>query len=389
MPLLALLFAACTDPATSPDPRPSDPDEPADPGQEPGDGTFFDRTHIGTIDLQLTDAASATLASDEGSTTWVESRVELSLGGEPRVLDRVGLQVKGSSTFVAWPGKASLKMKLDEFVPGQDVDGVDRVALHNLVKDPSYLREAMAWWAFRELGSPGARATHVAVLDRGTTDWEPNNLYVVVEAINGDFLESWFEDPSGPMWESAGGGLDNSGGLYCDRGDCTDTSRLDALGDAIVNAPDDRFVEEVSAYLDWEAYLRFWAIEAMVQQNDGFSCTGGNFRVYWEPTRERFFLIPWSLDQTFGWEKGLAITEMNTLVSRCLAIGACRDDFHDELLAVADEWEAADAVGEIDRMQALLVANGFTDDVAAAEYQLVRAIVLDRPTTARAYVDQP
>lgn len=389
MPLLLLL--ACQAPEPPPragaeggePPAEVEPDAPEDAGAL----TLFDTTRIRGVDLVFEmDDYRALAESTPESDLWVPGDVRITSDTEDIVVPDVGFAVKGQITFQQWPEKASLKMDFDRYVPGAEVYGVDRVALHNLSGDVSFLRESLAWYTFRGLGIPASRTAYVRLTDNGVDHFYPNNLYLLVEAHDGDFLERWFDDASGPMWEGDGD-FAYPERLECDRGDCTDTTALLAVADAVEDAPDDTFVAEVGAYLDWDAFFRFWAAEAMVQQGDGYTGNLRNFRIYWEPTQGKFHLLPWSLDLTFYTPDALNTAWLSPLATRCMEVAECRDGFHAALLDVADDWEALDVPAELDRARDLLAAEGLMTQVAESEYVTIRAVAEGAPDAARAYVE--
>ncbi|RDJ93135.1 hypothetical protein B4Q13_24035, partial [Lacticaseibacillus rhamnosus] len=61
-----------------------------------------------------------------------------------RTLPTIGIKFKGNSSFNNSSVKKSMKLDLNNYVAGQDYDGIKKLNLNNGFKDPSFLREKIA-----------------------------------------------------------------------------------------------------------------------------------------------------------------------------------------------------------------------------------------------------
>ena len=60
--------------------------------------------------------------------------------------------------------KRSLTIDLNHFVKGQKLAGMAQLNLHNSVRDPSFMNEAVAYRLFRDGGVPASRTAYARVL---------------------------------------------------------------------------------------------------------------------------------------------------------------------------------------------------------------------------------
>ena len=70
-----------------------------------------------------------------------------------------------------------------------------------------------------------------------------------------------------------------------------DWSDIYRLRDAI-EAPDETFREEIETVLNLEAFINFWAAEALIGHWDGFSGNANNYFIYSNPVDGKFHLYP-------------------------------------------------------------------------------------------------
>src|SRR5215510_374650 len=70
--------------------------------------------------------------------------------------------------------------------------------LNNASQDNTYLAEYIATEMFRDAGVPASRVTHAFVEFNG----RPLGLYVLVEAMNKDFLKQHFRSTKGNLYEA-------------------------------------------------------------------------------------------------------------------------------------------------------------------------------------------
>jgi spore coat protein CotH len=104
-------------------------------------------------------------------------------------LDRVGVRCKGNSSQGINGSKKPLNLTTDSFEPGQDLWGFDVLNLNNNYNDPSQLRDAVALRLLSDY-MPISRF----VFTRVTINGAYIGLYTMVEQINGEWADHWFND---------------------------------------------------------------------------------------------------------------------------------------------------------------------------------------------------
>ena len=371
----------------------ADAPDPGDPLPDAED-VLFDEGRITALALTLDADARSDIRRDPSE------YVPATLVYEERGWE-VAIRVKGSSTFTDFTDKPSLIVDVNRIVPDQEFMGHKRFNLHNQLIDPSMMSERMSYATLREAGLPASRAGYV----RLTVDGDDYGLYVAVEAINDDFLEAWFADPNGNLYENGWQDCDLDD-VRCFEAEETDEGNDEALRALAADADGlegDAWEAAMRARLDWELFVRSLAMDALIAHWDGYAYDRSNYHLYHNPTADTFTFIPQSMDLDYGWRPwsypecgryGVdpdGYTE-GILGRKCLASATCRAEFTAELLALTDAWEASDPVGRVDELYALIADDVATDrrkHYTTTDFEshvaCVRAWVAARPDALRAW----
>jgi spore coat protein H len=108
-----------------------------------------------------------------------------------------GVKMKGNSSYNNPSIKKSFKLDFNEYVSGQDHDGLKKLNLNNCFKDPTFLREKLMLDFIRENNGYGPRC-HYANVYLNNVLW---GLYTSVEEIDKTFLEANFGDKRGNLFK--------------------------------------------------------------------------------------------------------------------------------------------------------------------------------------------
>ncbi|MEQ1504474.1 MAG: CotH kinase family protein [Myxococcota bacterium] len=366
----------------------------------PGPSVVFDDRTVHQLRLSLPAETRAALGAQTAAGDDTDYPAELQLGAVTR---DVGIRLKGSSTFQPLADKPNLKIDVDAFVADQDLYGVEGFDLANGTYDASAMKEHLAYRAFREANLPASRTGWAQVW----IDDVDYGLYTIVEQQNGDYLEQWWDDTTGSVYESEGGCdlvdlqlLSGGYGWELDRSGGGDTEAdLWALGAAAETSPDAWF-DAIGREVDWPVVARSLALEAVIGHWDSYSGGVKNTRLYHEPTVDRWTYTPWSTDLAFasfggpsgGPRCGAALHEdpaeytHGVLVERCLADAACSASLDQARAEMAAHLRCLDLPAEIDRVAALLrpfvgtsPKGGYTQAEFDAEVACLEAWLADRP----------
>jgi hypothetical protein len=313
-------------------------------GSEEPPYDLYDAKRLPTFKLTLEPEAEAQLAADPR--TYVPATLELVEGDTTESLT-VGLRLKGKGSFRMLPAKASFRIKVDKYVDDQRLRGLEDLTLNNMIQDRSLMAERLAYTAFREMGVAAPRANHARVYLNG----EYYGLYANIETPNRDFLARWFEDPSRNLYEQNGRDFNHSKAVKSfeletnEKAD-DDRALLQALHEATTAWDLDRARELV----DWPKFMIYSALEAAVNQVDGYSFAQtfpNNYRIYDSETGAVF--IPWGLDWALSHvatqDGGYYVDPFwvrpshGVLMRMCRADEACTAEYADAVRTVAERWD--------------------------------------------------
>jgi len=360
----------------------------------------WDRTRVHELTLNV--SADGIDALRSLPTDWVSGSVTYN----GQTWDPVALRLKGSASFQTIDAKPAWKIKFGEYVDGQTFHGLERLTLNNEVWDSSMMAETMAYWTWRDNGAPAPRTTYASV----TLNGELLGLYAVLESMDDDFMDH--------MWPGSNGGLyemtrscDFTGDCTCfelqETGSAYDPDGLtrgcEAVAIGTVDALKDAF--------DWDAIIRFLAVELSVNHPDSYSFNLNNFFVYHDPLADKLSVSPWGADSTFTYvyPPSSATSDCERLYAEvlgwssagwwmtfCRANETCRADLEAQVLAVADWMERSDLAGAMADTRVLLDPHAeletwvnWTVEDRAANIDCMIDWTGGRPETLRVWVEGP
>lgn len=223
------------------------------------------------------------------------------------MLPSTGVQLKGNSSYNSYPGqKKSMNIDFNEFVSGQDYDGLKKLNLNNGFKDPTMLREKIFLEFCKMIGMPAPRCTFGKVYINGTY-W---GLYTAVEQVNKSFLDIQFNDKKGNLFKGdphgdlmwKGATVSNYYGDYelKTNEDINDWSDLVHLIDKINNTSNTAYYDTLEKYMDSDTYLKYWAANIVFSNLDSYTGSGHNYYIYHDSTSLKFQWIMWDVNEAFG-----------------------------------------------------------------------------------------
>jgi spore coat protein H len=323
------------------------------------------------------------------ATHYVPADVEI----DGVVYPDVGLRLMGNKTRQ----KRNMRIRFDEFVPGQRFHGVKRINLRNNAGDPSQIREALALLLSQRAGVPCPMSSFVWVSING----EPSGLYTQVEQVDRKFLERNFGEDYGDLYlVEPGGDLTYHGETTTDYMESLDRNpaemlwfekRYELKTNEQTPHPEDlinmmRVLEETPEadredsfpeVLSLDAFLRVLALHAWFSNLDWYPGKINNTYLYHDATG-RFWCFPAGMNRAFGNYHGdscgfstdqmLALDPdaptcgVRPLVDKVLAVPLFRQRYHEHMQDLIDGVLHPEAVqAEMEVMRDLIDDHAHRD----------------------------
>jgi len=288
--------------------------------------------------------------------TYIEA--ELAFDG---VEYAVALRSKGRyGSYRDLSQKAGFKVDVNRFVD-QDIHGVQSMNINNMVQDGAQVHDFMAYTVYRAMGVPCPWVGYAWV----TVNGETYGLYALVEDYDDEFVKDRFEDGSGNLYDgdywlaedwSTYVLLDffESRHELFDLDSGTDVGFADI---AAVTAVLDEYgaTQELDEHLDevvvMDEVLAMWAAETWLGHYDGYNYNSNNYRLYFDPSDGRMWMMPWDQDWSFYADTPIH-SPLGRISSTCFGDTSCRRAYEaklDEVCAIDAEMlhETLDEVTDL------------------------------------------
>lgn len=248
--------------------------------------------------------------------------------------DSVGVRFKGNSSYNHPNNKKSFKIDFNEFVSGQNYDGLKKLNFSNGFKDPSCIREKIFFDVCRDVGVPSPRASFSNVYFNG----ELLGFYTVIEQIDDQFLDWRILDDDGNLFKAGdnfGGGMGGGNAAadlvdygsdpltYIDRYELktneqeNDWSDLISFIDFLNHSSDEELTNTLSLKLEWKEYLRSAALDMLFSNLDSYTGSARNYYLYHNLTTDKWEWIKWDGNEAFGSYSNQAGNMISLAVNYC------------------------------------------------------------------------
>ncbi|MBK9036145.1 MAG: CotH kinase family protein [Myxococcales bacterium] len=339
-------------------------------GATTGDGAItpvgqavFDPSVLHTLELVVAPDQLATLDDDASI-----ARVPATLVFDGTTVAQVGLRKKGTSSRRPLSGKSGFTVKLNAFVPGQRLDGLEKLVIDNAIEDPSLLVGHLAYEVYRRAGLPAPRTAHATVRFNGVD----KGLFVLEEATDSAYLEAQFGDGTGNVYE---GPWDFPRGaaaaeLRDEVIDGRSRADLEALTAVVMDTPDGQLAAALDAHLDVDRFLTNYAVEMAAALWDNYAIVAWNFYLYHVPGG-RFVMLTHGVNWPY-WHADMDPFDLHTdpwnasappgyLCDRVNQIPALAARYRAELERVTTAaFDVATLEARIDQVEAALHARPLT-----------------------------
>jgi spore coat protein CotH len=316
---------------------------------------LYDPAQLPRFDIELPEASVTALGVQP------DEYVHGTLRYKNEVVNDIGVRIKGEGSLRTLDQKAAFKLKFDEYVDKQSFHGLRRMTFNNMVEDPSFLAERLAFHFYRLLKLPAPRCNSALVYVNGHFF----GVYANVETEDKTFLRRWFTNVDGNLYEE--GQVDFTPGSEAafdleTNETANDRSDLQALISALSDAKPASYLADLGTQLDMSHFLKFTAAEAAVNQWDMYAYTmfyPNNFRLYRDPTAQKFTFIPWGMDMSMKPFRDSGRPHINVLMiarqgdlpngmvsaglmfRRCLESPECKQQYLKVVLETATAYEQA------------------------------------------------
>ncbi|MCB2214028.1 CotH kinase family protein [bacterium] len=241
---------------------------------------------------------------------WVTATIDF----EGDTWENVGIRFKGNSSLKsAWSSgnyKLPFKLDFDQFeddypeIDDQRFYGFKQLSLASNFNDDSYLREKVTADIFREFGVPSAHTAFYEVyVDYGEGPVYLG-LYTMVEMVEDTVISEQFSSDEGNLYKPDGSGATFAAGSFNEASfdketnqDEDDYSDILAVLDAL--HADTRLGDPAAwrggleAVFDVDVFLRWLAVNTVVQNWDTYGLMSHNYFLYTDPESDRVTWIPW------------------------------------------------------------------------------------------------
>ncbi|KGL63623.1 CotH kinase family protein [Polaribacter sp. Hel1_85] len=227
---------------------------------------------------------------------------------------KVGLRFKGNSSLQSsWQSgilKLSFKLDFDEFeddypqINNQRFYGFKKLSLKNNYDDSSMLREKVATDVFRNAGLAASHtAFYTLYVDHGDGP-QYFGLYTLVEEVDDTVTETQFSSDEGNLYKPDGDAASFASGTFDedeyvkknneDDADFTDVqSLLSIINDGSRTTDPATWRANLDAIFDTEVFLKYLAVNGIVQNWDTYGRMTHNYFLYNNPDTNKLTWIPW------------------------------------------------------------------------------------------------
>ncbi len=323
--------------------------------------------------------------------TWFQA--DAVIDGTP--VSRIGVRKRGfyGSRSVDRP---ALNLDLARFTKGQGWGGLSEMRLHNNRQDPAQLRQALAYQVFTAAGVPAPRCRLAHV----TVNGQDLGIYSQVEAIDDVFLKRQFGNQSGNLYEASISDFRPGWMATFERKNNRKKpgiADLEAVTAALQSA-DDVLLERLGQVIDVDAFIRFWAVESLINHWDGFAGDQNNAFLYHDPATDRLRFIAWGADATFSqrnlfipFQPPASVLAVSLLPRRLYNHPVAREKYRRQMRELlATVWHEEKLLAEVGRMETLMQSRvTIPATLVAMGLAQVREFIQGRRAVIEAELAQP
>ena len=280
--------------------------------------TVFDDSRVRRIEVSLDQADWTQMWADVESK--YQAKADVNVFGEE--LKDVGFRMRGQFSLRMSGDKKPWKIDTDAYIADQEYHNLRQLMLLNNIGDAGLLKEKLAYEMMRFAGLPASFVSFVELwIDIRDDGQDPIywGVYSMVERVDNKYIGNRFGQDAkggnlykashaqrGPMdliyhgdsiedypvqnGQYAYGKMNNEA-----EADYSDIVALCRVVDGTEYASDAELIQALESSLNVDAFLRYLAVNTIIDNWDSYVYTGNNFYLFNDSVSGRFEWIPWDL----------------------------------------------------------------------------------------------
>ena len=262
-------------------------------------GTTFGQGNIIDINVEISDDDWQDIK--DNATAEEYHTANITVNGT--TVNNVGFRAKGFSSLTSVANSDSdrygFKVKMDEYVDNQLLNGLDTLVLNASFSDPSYMREYLTYAASQYLGGQ----TPYLAYSRLSINGELFGFYLCIEAYDDSFAERYSDSGDTVLYKAVSENCtlltsDDGSGFDVDYGEDDDYSNIKNLI-SILNSTTSENKEELEKILDVDSVLKAIAVNTVTGNYDSYSGSKAH-NYYLLYTGGKFSYIGWDYNMSMG-----------------------------------------------------------------------------------------
>lgn len=160
--------------------------------------TIFDDDKIIEINIEMDETAWQEMLDNASAEEYTAANITVN----GTTYNNVAIRPKGNSSLSQivmddTTDRYSFKIKFDEYVDGQTLDGLSKLVLNNNISDATYMKEYLSYKLLDSLGVPTPECAYAHI----TVNGEEWGLYLAVEPIEKEFIARNYGSTDGNLYK--------------------------------------------------------------------------------------------------------------------------------------------------------------------------------------------
>lgn len=262
-------------------------------------GTTFGQGSIVDINIEISDADWQDMTANAKDEEY--HSVNITVNGT--TVSNAGFRTKGFSSLMAVSNSDSdrygFKVKFDEYVDDQTLNGLDTLVLNASFADPSYMREYLTYSAHASLGG----LTPCLTYSRLSINGELFGFYLCIEAYDDSFVERYSSADDTVLYKAVSENCtlmssDDGSGFDVQYGKDDSKSNIKNLIEVLNKTTSDNKAD-LEAVLDIDSVLKAIAVNTVTGNYDSYNGSKAH-NYYLMYSGGKFTYIGWDYNMSIG-----------------------------------------------------------------------------------------